>query len=253
MRELLEYLRANGFKTYTVSGGGVDFLRVIAEELYGVPPEQVVGSSIKTKYEIRHGQPVIVRLPEVDFIDDRAGKPVGIHKFIGKRPIAAFGNSDGDFEMLEWTTSATGARLGVLVHHDDAAREFTYDRTSHVGRLVRGLDEGPARGAGPWSALRTTGKSYSRRCRNRHGLLYQPLGPSRQLRWRKLRPDGVAIKRRRRDHPAAACGPPRPRPEQRIRGPRPHVQRPGRHRPRLKRRAPEPRAHTRGRTARVPH
>jgi len=146
MRELLDYLRASGFKTYIVSGGGVEFLRVIAEELYGVPPEQVVGSSIKTRYELRNGQPVIVRLPEVDFIDDKAGKPVGIHKFIGKRPIAAFGNSDGDFEMLEWTTSATGARLGVLVHHDDAAREFAYDRTSQVGRLVRGLDEGPARG-----------------------------------------------------------------------------------------------------------
>ena len=111
-----------------------------------MPPEQVVGSSIKTKYEIRNGQPAIVRLPEVDFIDDRAGKPVGIHKFIGRRPIAAVGNSDGDFEMLEWTTSATGARLGVLVHDDDAAREFAYDRTSQVGRLVRGLDEGPARG-----------------------------------------------------------------------------------------------------------
>ena len=117
-----------------------------AEELYGVPPEQVVGSSIKTKYEVRNGQPVIVRLPEIDFIDDKAGKPVGIHKFIGKRPIAAFGNSDGDFEMLEWTTSAPGARLGVLVHHDDAAREFAYDRKSHVGKLARGLDEGPRRG-----------------------------------------------------------------------------------------------------------
>ena len=146
MRELLDYLRASGFKTYIVSGGGVEFLRVIAEELYGVPPEQVVGSSIRTRYELRNGQPVIVRLPEVDFIDDKAGKPVGIHKFIGKRPIAAFGNSDGDFEMLEWTTSAPGARLGVLVHHDDSAREFAYDRTSHVGRLARGLDEGPRRG-----------------------------------------------------------------------------------------------------------
>jgi hypothetical protein len=146
MRELLDYLRANGFKTYIVSGGGIEFLRVLSEELYGVPPEQVVGSSIKTKYEVRNGQPVIVRLPEIDFIDDKAGKPVGIHKFIGKRPIAAFGNSDGDFEMLEWTTSAPGARLGVLVHHDDSAREFAYDRTSHVGRLARGLDEGPRRG-----------------------------------------------------------------------------------------------------------
>jgi len=146
MRELLDYLRASGFKTYIVSGGGVEFLRVIAEELYGVPPEQVVGSTIKTKYEVRNGTPVIVRLPEIDFVDDKAGKPVGIHKFIGKRPIAAFGNSDGDFEMLEWTTSAPGARLGVLVHHDDAEREFAYGRTSHIGRLARGLDEAPKRG-----------------------------------------------------------------------------------------------------------
>ena len=146
MRELLDYLRANGFKTWIVSGGGVEFLRTMSEELYGVPPEQVVGSSIKTKYELRNGKPAIVRLPEIDFIDDKAGKPVGIHKFIGRRPIAAFGNSDGDFEMLEWTTSAPGARLGVIVHHDDAQREFAYDRASHVGRLVRGLDEGPARG-----------------------------------------------------------------------------------------------------------
>jgi phosphoserine phosphatase len=146
MRELLDYLRANGFKTYIVSGGGIEFVRVFSEELYGVPPEQVVGSTIRTKYEVRNGTPVIVRLPEIDFIDDKAGKPVGIHKFIGKRPIAAFGNSDGDFEMLEWTTSAPGARLGVLVHHDDAAREFAYDRTSHIGKLARGLDEAPQRG-----------------------------------------------------------------------------------------------------------
>jgi hypothetical protein len=146
MRELLDYLRANGFKTWIVSGGGVEFLRTMSEELYGVPPEQVVGSSIKTKYELRNGKPAIVRLPEIEFIDDKAGKPVGIHKFIGRRPIAAFGNSDGDFEMLEWTTSAPGARLGVIVHHDDAQREFAYDRASHVGRLNRGLDEGPARG-----------------------------------------------------------------------------------------------------------
>jgi phosphoglycolate phosphatase-like HAD superfamily hydrolase len=146
MRELLDYLRANGFKTWIVSGGGVEFLRTMSEALYGVPPEQVVGSSIKTKYEVRNGKPVIVRLPEIDFIDDKAGKPVGIHKFIGRRPIAAFGNSDGDFEMLEWTTAGPGARLGVIVHHDDAQREFAYDRASHVGKLVRGLDEGPARG-----------------------------------------------------------------------------------------------------------
>ena len=146
MRELLDYLRASGFKTYIVSGGGVEFLRVFAEELYGVPPEQVVGSSIKTRYEVRDGRPVIVRLPEIDFIDDKAGKPVGIHKFIGRRPIAAFGNSDGDFEMLEWTTSGPGRRLGLIVHHDDEAREFAYDRASAIGRLDRALDEAGRRG-----------------------------------------------------------------------------------------------------------
>lgn len=146
MRELLDYLRASGFKTYIVSGGGVEFLRVFAEELYGVPPEQVVGSSIKTRYEVRDGGPVIVRLPEIDFIDDKAGKPVGIHKFIGRRPIAAFGNSDGDVEMLEWTTSGPGRTLGLIVHHDDGAREFAYDRASAIGRLDRALDEAGRRG-----------------------------------------------------------------------------------------------------------
>jgi hypothetical protein len=146
MRELLEYLRANGFRTWIVSGGGVEFLRVLAEELYGVPPEQVIGSSVRTRYEPRDGKPAIVRLPEIDFIDDKAGKPVGIHKFIGRRPIAAFGNSDGDFQMLEWTTSAPGARLGLILHHDDAAREFAYDRKSAFGRLDRALDEAGRRG-----------------------------------------------------------------------------------------------------------
>jgi phosphoserine phosphatase len=146
MRELLDYLRANGFKTYIVSGGGVEFLRAMSQELYGIPPEQVIGSSIRTKYEVRDGRPVIVRLPEIDFVDDKAGKPVGIHKFIGRRPIAAFGNSDGDFEMLEYVTAGPGARLGLIVHHDDAQREFAYDRESHVGRLARGLDEAGKRG-----------------------------------------------------------------------------------------------------------
>jgi phosphoserine phosphatase len=146
MLELLAYLRGNGFKTYIVSGGGVEFLRVFAEQVYGVPPEQVIGSTIKTRYEQRNGRPAIVRLPEVDFIDDKAGKPVAINKFIGKRPIAAFGNSDGDFEMLEWVTSAPGVRLALLVHHDDGEREWAYDRKSHVGRLDRGLEEGPRRG-----------------------------------------------------------------------------------------------------------
>ncbi|GIK85714.1 MAG: haloacid dehalogenase [Betaproteobacteria bacterium] len=146
MRELLDHLRANGFKTYIVSGGGVELLRVLSQQLYGVPPEQVIGSSVRTKYEVRDGKPVIVRLPEIDFIDDKAGKPVGIHKFIGRTPIAAFGNSDGDFEMLEYVTSGPGLRLGAIVHHDDAAREFAYDRDAHVGRLARGLDEAERRG-----------------------------------------------------------------------------------------------------------
>jgi phosphoserine phosphatase len=150
MLELLDYLRANGFKTYIVSGGGVEFMRPWAERVYGIPPEQVIGSSIKTKFEVRNGQPVLVRLPEVNFIDDKAGKPVGIHQHIGRRPIAAFGNSDGDFQMLEWVTSASGARLGLIVRHDDAEREFAYDRKSHVGKLDRALDEAGPRG---WTVL----------------------------------------------------------------------------------------------------
>ncbi len=146
MLELLAYLRANDFKTYIVSGGGIEFVRTFAEPVYGVPPEQVIGSSVKTRYEVRDGRPVIARLGEIDFIDDKAGKPVGIHKFIGRRPLMAFGNSDGDFEMLEWTTSGPGPRFGLIVHHDDALREWAYDRESHVGRLKRGLEEGPQRG-----------------------------------------------------------------------------------------------------------
>jgi phosphoserine phosphatase len=146
MLELLSWLRERGFKTFLVSGGGVEFMRPWVERVYGVPPEQVIGSSIQTKYEVRDGKPVLVRLPQVDFVDDKAGKPVGIARHIGRRPILAFGNSDGDFEMLEWTTSGPGATLGLIVHHDDAEREFAYDRDSHVGRLARGLDEGPKRG-----------------------------------------------------------------------------------------------------------
>jgi len=146
MRELLDYLRANDFDVYIVSGGGVEFMRPWTEKIYGIPPQNVVGSSIKTKYEVKDGVPVIMRLPEIDFIDDKEGKPVGINKFIGKRPIAAFGNSDGDFQMLEWTTSGPGRRLGLIVHHDDAKREYAYDRDSHIGQLARGLDEGPQRG-----------------------------------------------------------------------------------------------------------
>lgn len=146
MLELLDYLRANGFKTFIVSGGGIEFMRVFSEEVYGIPPEQVIGSSIKTKYEVREGKPVLLRLPEMNFIDDKAGKPVGIQMQIGHRPIAAFGNSDGDFQMLEWTTSGSGPRFGLIVHHDDAEREWSYDRKSSIGRLDRGLDEASARG-----------------------------------------------------------------------------------------------------------
>jgi phosphoglycolate phosphatase-like HAD superfamily hydrolase len=146
MLELLDHLRANGFKTFIVSGGGIEFMRPWTEAVYGIPPEQVVGSSIKTTFEVRDGEPVIVRLPEMNFIDDKEGKPVGIHRHIGRRPIAAFGNSDGDFQMLEWTTAGDGARLGVLIHHTDAEREWAYDRDSHVGRLNRGLDEADRRG-----------------------------------------------------------------------------------------------------------
>ncbi len=140
MIELLGYLRASGFKTFIVSGGGIEFMRPWTERVYGVPPEQVVGSSIKTQFQIRDGKPELFRLPELNFIDDKAGKPVGINEFIGRRPIAAFGNSDGDLEMLQWTTMSGGARLGLLVHHTDAVREYAYDRDTPFGRLDKALD-----------------------------------------------------------------------------------------------------------------
>jgi phosphoserine phosphatase len=146
MLELLVYLRANGFKTFIVSGGGIEFMRPWTEKVYGIPPEQVVGSSIKTQFEVIDGRPVLLRLPEINFIDDKAGKPVGLQQHIGRRPIMAVGNSDGDFQMLEWTTSGKGARLGLLIHHTDAEREWAYDRESHIGKLDKGLDEGAKRG-----------------------------------------------------------------------------------------------------------
>jgi phosphoserine phosphatase len=146
MLELLAYLRANGFKAFIISGGGIEFMRPWAERVYGIPPEQVVGSSIKTKFELRDGKPVLVRLAEMNFIDDKAGKPVGIQQHIGRRPIAAFGNSDGDVQMLQWTAAGAGARFCLIVHHTDAEREWAYDRTSPIGRLDHAMDEARRRG-----------------------------------------------------------------------------------------------------------
>ena len=147
MLELLGYLRSNGFKTFIVSGGGVEFVRPWAEKVYGIPPEQVIGSSIKTQFEMRGDVPTLLRLPQVNFIDDKAGKPVGINAHIGRRPIAAFGNSDGDLEMLQWTTlGGTTPRFGLLVHHTDADREYAYDRQSSFGRLDKALDIAPING-----------------------------------------------------------------------------------------------------------
>jgi phosphoserine phosphatase len=149
MLELLDYLRANGFKTFIVSGGGIEFMRPWVEKVYGIPPEQVVGSSIVTEFEMRDGKPVLVRMPKINFIDDKAGKPVGINQHIGRRPIAAFGNSDGDLQMLQWT-SAGEPGFGAILHHTDSEREWAYDRESSVGRLDQALDLAP--GAG-WTVI----------------------------------------------------------------------------------------------------
>ena len=146
MLELLSYLRANGFKTFIVSGGGVEFMRPWTERVYGIPPEQVVGSAGKMKLEVRDGKPVLIKLPELDFVDDKEGKPVGIQSRIGRRPIAAFGNSDGDMQMLEWATAGSGARFALFVHHDDAAREFAYDRADKLQQFNKGWDEAVAKG-----------------------------------------------------------------------------------------------------------
>ncbi len=146
MQELLAYLGAGDFQTYIVSGGGVDFMRAWADRVYGLPPERVIGSTIRTRFELREGKSVLMRLPEVEFVDDGPGKPLAIHHRIGRRPIAAFGNSDGDREMLEWTTMAPGLRLGVIVHHTDAEREYAYSRQSRVGKLDEALDAAPERG-----------------------------------------------------------------------------------------------------------
>jgi len=146
MLEILDYLRANDFKTFIVSGGGIEFMRPWAEAVYGIPPEQVVGSSSKTRFEIRDGKSVIVRLPELNFMNDKVGKPISINQHIGRRPIASFGNSDGDLQMLQWATSGEGARFALYVHHTDAEREWAYDRKSSIGKLDKGLDEAKKEG-----------------------------------------------------------------------------------------------------------
>jgi phosphoserine phosphatase len=147
MLELLAYLRASGFKTFIVSGGGVEFMRPWAEQTYGIPPEQVVGSSGVVELGVgSDGKPVLMKEAKVEFVDDGPGKPVGINRFIGRRPIAAFGNSDGDLQMLQWTTAGDGRRFGLIVHHDDAGREFAYDRDSHIGPLDQALDAAAAEG-----------------------------------------------------------------------------------------------------------
>jgi hypothetical protein len=144
--ELLSYLRDEGFSTYIVSGGGIHFMRAFAEDVYGIPPEQVIGSAGKTSYQVIDGVPLIMKDPGIAFIDDKAGKPVAIDGKIGKRPIFVGGNSDGDFEMLEWSTAGEGPRFGLIVHHTDPEREWAYDRDSKIGRLDRGLDEAAGHG-----------------------------------------------------------------------------------------------------------
>lgn len=146
MLELLDFVRGHGFTPFIVSGGGVEFIRPWSETIYGVPPHHVIGSRVKLRYERTADGPALLRLPAIDLVDDRAGKPVGIHQAIGRRPILAVGNSDGDYEMLEWTTSAPRPHLGVVLHHTDGEREFAYDRDSHAGRLDRALDDAPGRG-----------------------------------------------------------------------------------------------------------
>lgn len=146
MVELLEYLRANGYKTFIVSGGGIDFIRVWAEEAYGIPPYQVVGSSLKAKYEEKDGKLQVVKLPELNHFDDKEGKPVGIHQNIGMRPTIAVGNSDGDYQMIDYTTNSQGPRLGIYIHHTDSVREYAYDRDSHIGQFAKGLEDAEKKG-----------------------------------------------------------------------------------------------------------
>ncbi len=144
--ELLTYLRANGFKTFICSGGGIQFMRSMSENTYSIAPEQVVGSSVVSEFQIKDGKPVLIRMPKIDFVNDKAGKPVGIYEHIGRRPILAFGNSDSDMQMIEYTMAGKGRRLGLFVHHTDADREYAYDRKSHVGTLDKALDQADANG-----------------------------------------------------------------------------------------------------------
>lgn len=146
MLEVLAYLRDNDFKTYIVSGGGVEFIRVFSEQVYGIPPEQVIGSTIETEYRLTQSGPAIYRLPQIDFINDKSGKPVAIQRVIGQKPIAAFGNSDGDLQMLEWTSSGQGERLGMIIHHTDDKREWAYDKDSHIGKLYHAMNDAPQQG-----------------------------------------------------------------------------------------------------------
>ena len=184
MIELLECLRSHGFETFIVSGGGIEFMRPWTGPVYGIPPEQVVGSTIRTTYEEVDGRAELVRLPEIDFIDDKAGKPVGIGRHIGRRPIAAFGNSDGDYEMLRYTTEGPGPRLGLIVHHTDADREYAYDRDSPVGRLDRALDEADGRGwivadmARDWARIFPPPSSSDSQPAGAVGTLGTPEGPT---------------------------------------------------------------------------
>jgi phosphoserine phosphatase len=207
MLEVLAYLRAHGFRTFIVSGGGIEFMRVWAEKVYGVPPEQVVGSSVKTKFELRDGTPVIVRVPELNFNDDKGGKPVGINQHIGRRPVAAFGNSDGDLQMLQYTGARRGARFCLYVHHDDAAREYVYDREDGLARLDKGLDEAAAKGwtlvsmKDDWKQIFPTGPTVTA-----IDVLLEPDATMRQhaeannARLLKVNPKGFALDAAHRPH-----------------------------------------------------
>lgn len=207
MLELLVYLRANGFKTYIVSGGGIEFMRPWAERVYGIPPEQVIGSSIKTQFAVRNDKPVLVRLPEVNFIDDKAGKPVAINQHIGRRPIAAFGNSDGDLQMLQWTEAGEGPRFCLYVHHTDAEREWAYDRDSHIGKLDRGLDEANAKGwtvvdmKRDWKTIHPSEHHYLHKQRQSHVAEWSYTGATGPEHWGDLNPSYVLARTGRQQSP----------------------------------------------------